>query len=104
MIRVNDNVIVDSREEFEKYLHPFDKDRFDGAILPSNFNLETASFPLALKFCPSYDAHFVGSWVVLSLNKAKKEMTKMLKKEICERAKFLEIIEKTYWQINSYVL
>ena len=96
MISVNDNVIVESREEFEKYLHPFDKDIFDGAVLPAGFNIEEVSFPLALRYCYPYNSGCMGSWVIVTLDKAKKEMVKMLKKEIDERAKILEIIEKNY--------
>lgn len=82
MISVNDNIIVESREEFEKYLHPFDKDRFDGAILPADFDIEKVSFPLALRYCYPYNPGFVGSWTVVNLDKAKKEMAKMLKKKL----------------------
>ena len=96
MISVNDYVIVENREEFEEYLHPFDKHIFDGAVLPAGFNIEEVSFPLALRYCYPYNSGCMGSWAIVTLDKAKKEMVKMLKKEINERAKILEIIEKNY--------
>lgn len=90
MIKVNDFVIVESKEEFEKYLHPYNKDRFDGAILPSRFNLETASFPLALKRHSSWDAHFADSWEVLELDTATREMIKELNEQIKRRENLLK--------------
>ena len=94
MIKVNDFVIVESKEEFEKYLHPYNKDRFDGAILPSRFNLETAKFPLALKRHPSWDAHFADSWEVVELDTAIIEMEKELNEQIERRRNLLKKLLK----------
>jgi hypothetical protein len=90
MIKVNDFVIVESKEEFEKYLHPYNKDRFDGAILPSRFNLETTKFPLALERYSSWDAHFADSWEVLELDTAIIEMKKELNEQIERRRNLLK--------------
>ena len=90
MIKVDDFVIVESKEEFEKYLHPYNKDRFDGAILPSRFNLETTKFPLALKSHPSWDAHFADSWEILDLDTATSEMIKALNEGIKRRENLLK--------------
>jgi hypothetical protein len=90
MIKVNDFVIVESKEEFEKYLHPYDKDRFDGAILPSSFNLETTKFPLALELCPSWDAHFADSWEVSELDTATRKMIEELNEQIERRKNLLK--------------
>lgn len=90
MIKVNDFVIVESREEFKKYLHPFNKDRFDGAILPHSFNLETTKFPLALKSHTSWDAHFADSWEVLEFDTATREMIKELNEQIKRRKNLLK--------------
>lgn len=86
MIKVNDFVIIESKEEFEKYLNPYNKDCFDGAILPCGFNLETTNFPLALKKYPSWDAHFA----VLELNTATEEMIKELNEQIKRRENLLK--------------
>ena len=90
MIKVNDFVIVESKEELEKYLHPYNKDRFDGAMLPSRFNLETTNFPLALKRHSSWDAHFADTWEVLKLDTATKEMKKELNEQIKRRENLLK--------------
>lgn len=90
MIKVNDFVIVEDKEEFKKYLHPNNKDRFYGAILPSSFNLETTKFPLALKSHASWDAHFADSWEVLELDTATKEMIKELNEQIKRRENLLK--------------
>lgn len=104
MIKVNDFVIVESKEEFEKYLHPYNKDRFDGAILPSRFNLETAKFPLALKSHPSWDAHFADSWEVLDLDTATTEMIKALNEGIKRRENLLKKLLEMSWQIQKSVV
>ena len=95
MIKVNDFVIVESKEEFEKYLHPYD-DRFDGAILPSRFNLETAKFPLALELCPSWDAHFADSWEIVELDTTIEKMKKELNEQIERRRNLLKKLLKMY--------
>lgn len=90
MIKVNDFVIVENEKEFEEHLHPYNKDRFDGAILPSRFNLETTKFPFALKRHESWDAHFADSWELLELDTAITKMIKELNEQIKRRENLLK--------------
>lgn len=90
MIKVNDFVIVESETEFKKYLNIYNKEHFDGGVLPSSFNLETTNFPLALKRHSSWDIHFADSWEVLELDTATTKMIKELNDQIKKRENLLE--------------
>lgn len=104
MIRVNEFVIIESREDFEENIHPYRRDLLDSAVLPSSFKIEKANFPIAFELSPSWDAYFLDSWYEVDYEEAKSKITKALIEEIERRKKIIKKLAETSWQIEGFVI
>ena len=81
--------IIETKEEF---LIDWNErcGRYNYAMMPSSFNIDEASFPLALYFSESYDPHCCGSWSIEPLEEAKAIILKAYKDNIDYFTKKLE--------------
>ena len=69
MFRANGYCIVETKEDF---LENWDSrwERWRGQAMPRDFDIETATFPMALIYCESFDSHCCGSYSFTSMEKA----------------------------------
>ena len=81
MFKANGYYIIESKEEFLKNWDASWK-RYDNAVMPYGFDVETATFPMALVYCESWDAHFCGSWDYQDVAETKEIILKAYQEEI----------------------
>lgn len=69
MFRANGYCIVETKKDF---LENWDSrwQRWRGQTMPRDFDVETATFPMALIYCESFDSHCCGSYSFTSMEKA----------------------------------
>lgn len=91
MIRVNDYIMLESQEDFNKY---WDEgwQRFDNALM----NEKPIEYPVFYKYSKPWDSHFCGDWI--KIDKIKFRLA--IKKEIENYKEKLRFLEKTLDKVN----
>lgn len=81
MFRANNYYIIENKEDF---LENWDKnwERLANAVMPNNFDLAKAKFPLALYRVESWQPQFCDNFSYASMEKAIEEITKAYDEEI----------------------
>lgn len=73
--------IIETKEEFLEDWNSTFK-RYDHAVMPTNFSIDKATFPMALKYCSSWDSHCCGSWFFVSIEEARENILKIYQDRI----------------------
>ena len=64
-----DYCIIETKEDFVSRWNP-SFNRFNHTAMPDDFDIELASFPLALRFNDSFDPHFCGNYSIVPVAEA----------------------------------
>lgn len=81
MFKADNYRIVETKEEFMKGWKEFSQ-RYDYGAMPMGFSLDTATFPLGLKYHESIDPHSCGDWIVIDVDTARNEIARLYQEEI----------------------
>ena len=69
MFRANGYCIVETKEEFlENWDSRWNRWRYQA--MPRDFDIETATFPMALIYCESFDSHSCGTYYFTPMEEA----------------------------------
>jgi hypothetical protein len=81
MLLGNGYYIVETKEEF---MSRWDSscNRFNYNAMPYDFDIELASFPLALRFQDSFDPHFCDNYIIVPMAEAYDNILKAYEEEI----------------------
>lgn len=70
MFKANGYRIIETKEEFlEEWNARWE--RYNSAVMPYSFNLDKATFPIALRYWESFDPRCCGSWSIEPLEETK---------------------------------
>ena len=73
MFKMNGYRIIETKEEFLSDWNPT-FERYDGAVMPIRFDIDKATFPLAVEYHESWDNHFCGSWFIVPIEEARENI------------------------------
>lgn len=90
----NNCYLFESKEEFLKRYNKA-LNRYNYSQMPKDFDIEKATFPMAVRYYDSFDPHFCGSFLCIPVEEAKEEISKAYQESIqffIEKQKELESI------------